>query len=70
MPILILIDVQYSESCSSFEKGLNGQNYSSWDSHHLVKNFPPDKFLIPPTGPLTPYYYLENPVLYIKLQKR
>ena len=35
MLILILIDVQYLHNVIfSFEKGLNGQNHSSSDSHH------------------------------------
>ena len=35
MLILILIDVQYLQNVIfSFEKGLNGQNYSSSGSHH------------------------------------
>ena len=37
-------------------KGLNCQNHSSSGSHHLVKQFPPAKFPIPPTGgEFTPY---------------
>ena len=41
MLILILYNVQYSQKpVFSFEKGLNGQNYSSAGSHHLVKKFP------------------------------
>ena len=36
--ILILIDVQYLQNVDfSFEKGLNGQNYSSSDSQHPIK---------------------------------
>ena len=59
MLILILIDVQYSQTAVfSFEKGLNGQNYSS-GSHYPVKKIPPPaKFPIPfplggPPPPLT-----------------
>ena len=56
MLISILIDVQYLENAFfSVEKGLIGQNLSSSDSHHLVKNYLqqnfqfPLKFKIPPT---------------------
>ena len=49
MLIFILIDVQYSQKAAfSFEKGLNHQNHCSSGSLHLVKKFPPVKFLIPP----------------------
>ena len=57
MLILILIDVQYSQKAVfSFEKGLNLQNRSSSGSLHLVKKFPPAKFLIPvpPLGGIYP----------------
>ena len=41
MPILILINVQYLQiTVFSFEKGLNGQKYSSSDSHQPIKQFP------------------------------
>ena len=44
--ILILIGVHYLQSVVfSFEKGLNGQNHSSLDSHRPIKN-PPTKFTI------------------------
>ena len=44
--ILILIGVDYLQSVVfSFEKGLNGQNHSSLDSHRPIKN-PPAKFTI------------------------
>ena len=61
MLVLILIDVRYSQkTVFSFEKGSNCQNHSSSGSHHLVKNPPPAKFLIPSTT----YRYLENPGLW------
>ena len=41
MLILILIDVQYLRNVVfNFEKGSNGQNYSTSDSHYLIKNSP------------------------------
>ena len=41
MLILVLIDVQYIQNVvSSFEKGSNGQNHSSSDSHHPITNTP------------------------------
>ena len=60
MLILILIDVQYLQNVVfSFEKGLNVQNCSLFNSLHLIKNPSyPAKFLIP----LTTSPYLENPV--------
>ena len=49
MLILILNDVQYLQNVAfSFEKGSNGQNHSSSDSHHLMKKFPLAKFPIHP----------------------
>ena len=66
MLILILIDVQYSQKAVfSFEKDLNGQNYSSSSFHYLV--IPQQKsFICHPPRPApttTPYHYLENPGL-------
>ena len=48
----------------SFEKGSDGQNYSSSDSHHPKKS-PKQNFLLPPRGeiPPTPQRYLENPAI-------
>ena len=44
MLILILIAVQYSQKAVfSFEKGLNGQNFSSSGSRHPVKRIPPQQ---------------------------
>ena len=41
IPILILINVQYSENAVfNFEKFLNHQNHSSSGSYHLVKKSP------------------------------
>ena len=52
MLILVLIDVQYLRNVVfSFEKGLNGQIYSSSDSHYLIKKLPPAKIL----NPLMPF---------------
>ena len=40
----VLINVQYLQNVVfSFEKGLNGQVYSSSDSNHLIKKNPPSK---------------------------
>ena len=48
MLMLILIGVQYLQKVvSSFEKSLNGQNHSSWGSHHLVKKSPTRKVFDP-----------------------
>ena len=42
MLLLILIDVQYSETTvCNFEKGSNHQNHSSTGSHHPAKKIPP-----------------------------
>ena len=42
MLILLLIDVEYLPNVAfSFEKGSNGQNYSSSVSHHPIKKIPP-----------------------------
>ena len=50
MQILILTNVQYLQNAVfSFEISLNGQSYSSSDSHHLIKKSP-TKISIPPTG--------------------
>ena len=52
MLILILIPVQYSQKAAvfSFQKGLNGQNFSSSGSCHPVKKIPlPAKCMIPPS---------------------
>ena len=55
MLILILIDVQYSQTAVfRFEKGLNRQKHSSSGSVHPVKNsLPQVKFPIAPTGKFT-----------------
>ena len=46
--ILILIDAQYFHNVVvSFEKGLNGQNHSSSDSHHPIKSLPQQNFPYP-----------------------
>ena len=48
MLILILIDVQYLQNGDfSFEEGSNGQNNSSSDTHHPIKESLPAKFPIP-----------------------
>ena len=68
MLILILIDVQYSQSADfSFKKVLNCQNHSSLGSHHHTTKFRkkiphPAKFTTPPT----PYCYLQNPAYFKK----
>ena len=49
MLILILIDDQYLQDVtSSFEKDLNGQNYSTSDSHRLTRKSPQQSFSFPP----------------------
>ena len=54
MLILILIDVQYIQNnVFSFQKGLNGLNDSSLDSHPVEK-IPPAKFFVP-FGRFLPY---------------
>ena len=53
MLILILVDIQYLQNVAfSFEKSLNGQNYSPSDSHPLdKKDSPIAKFpILLPTG--------------------
>ena len=46
MLILISINVQYLQNIVfSFEKGPNGQNQYSSDSHNHLKKIPPDNFL-------------------------
>ena len=56
MPILVLIEVQYSQTAIfSIEKGLIGQNHSSSGSHCLGKKSPLAKFPIPPTS----YHFLD-----------
>ena len=59
MPILILIDVQYSQKAVfSFEKGSNHQNHPSSGSFYLlVKKSSPARFT-----PLSPCH-LENPAV-------
>ena len=60
MQILILINVQYLQNVVfSFEKGLNGQNYSSSDFHHLIKKSH-TKISHSSTGKIPTY--LKNPV--------
>ena len=52
------IDVQYLRNgVFSFEKGLNGQNHSEKDFHHLMQKFlPSPKSPIPPLGgEVSPY---------------
>ena len=45
--ILVLIDVQYLQNVVfKFKIGSNGQNHSSLDFHHPVKNFTPSKISI------------------------
>ena len=68
MLILILIDIQYLQNLIfSFEKGLNDQNHSSSDSHHLIKKIALRKiFHLHPLGefphPLTLFWkpWVEN----------
>ena len=53
MLILILIVVQYLQNVVfSFEKGSNGQKYSSSGSHHLIKKSPQQNFPSLPVNPL------------------
>ena len=48
MLILILINGQYLQNVVfSFEKGSNSQNHSSSNSHYLIKEILPAKFLNP-----------------------
>ena len=48
MLILILVNVQYIQNVVfSFQKGTNGLNDSSLDSHHLSKKIPQQNFLFP-----------------------
>ena len=51
-PVPFSFDIKYLQNgVSSFEKGLNGQNHSSTDSHHPMKKFLPSlKFPIFPLG--------------------
>ena len=49
MLIVILVDAQYLQNVVfSFEKGLNGQNHSLWDSHHPLKKSSKQNWEIPP----------------------
>ena len=48
--ILVLIGVQYLQNIVfSFEKGLNGQNHSLSDSHHLIWKISPSKISYSPS---------------------
>ena len=79
MLILILINNQYLQNVVfSFEKGWNGQNHSPSGSHHLIKEFLPqrnspsalwgEEFVAhppppPPAAHPTSQGYFENPNL-------
>ena len=55
MLIFILINVQYLQNVAFFfEKGSNGQNYSSLDFHHPIKKSPSEKFPISLSLPPNP----------------
>ena len=68
MLVLILIHIQYLQDLVfSFENGSNVQNHSLSDSHHSIKKFPQQSFLLPYWGDF-PAYPLKLWGIYNSLQ--